>query len=65
MIFGVPQLIEFISETITLEPGDVIATGTPAGVGFARNPPVFLKPGDEMEVTIEGVGGLNNPVIGQ
>ena len=65
MIFGVPQLIEFISESITLEPGDVIATGTPAGVGFARNPPVFLKPGDEMEVTIEGVGGLNNPVIGQ
>lgn len=65
LIFGVPQLIEFISESITLEPGDVIATGTPAGVGFARKPPVFLKPGDEMEVTIEGVGGLNNPVIGQ
>lgn len=65
MIFSVPQLIEFISESITLEPGDVIATGTPAGVGFARNPPVFLQPGDEMEVTIEGVGGLNNPVIGQ
>lgn len=65
LIFGVPQLIEFISESITLEPGDVIATGTPAGVGFARNPPVFLKPGDEMEVTIEGLGGLNNPVIGQ
>lgn len=65
LIFGVPQLIEFISETITLEPGDVIATGTPAGVGFARNPPVFLKPGDEMEVMIEGIGGLNNPVIGQ
>jgi 2-keto-4-pentenoate hydratase/2-oxohepta-3-ene-1,7-dioic acid hydratase in catechol pathway len=65
LIFGVPQLIEFISESITLEPGDVIATGTPAGVGFARNPPVFLKPGDEMEVTIEGLGGLNNPVTGQ
>ena len=65
LIFGVPQLIEFISETITLEPGDVIATGTPAGVGFARNPPMFLKPGDEMEVTVEGIGGLNNPVIGQ
>ena len=65
LIFGVPQLIEFISETITLEPGDVIATGTPAGVGFARNPPVFLKPGDEMEVMIEGIGGLNNPVTGQ
>lgn len=65
LIFGVPQLIEFISESITLEPGDVIATGTPAGVGFARKPPVFLKPGDEMKVTIEGLGGLNNPVIGQ
>ena len=65
LIFGVPRLIEFISESITLEPGDVIATGTPAGVGFARKPPVFLKPGDEMEVTIDGIGGLNNPVIGQ
>ena len=65
LIFGVPQLVEFISESITLEPGDVIATGTPAGVGFARKPPVFLKPGDEMEVTIDGLGGLTNPVIGQ
>ncbi len=64
LIFGVPRLIEFLSQTITLEPGDVIATGTPAGVGFARNPPVFLKPGDEMEVQIEGIGGLNNPVVG-
>lgn len=63
MIFGVPRLIEFLSETITLEPGDVIATGTPPGVGFARNPPVFLKAGDQMEVLIEGVGGLGNPVI--
>ena len=63
LIFGVPRLIEFLSETITLEPGDVIATGTPAGVGFARNPPVFLKAGDQMEVLIEGMGGLGNPVI--
>ena len=63
MIFGVARLIEFLSETITLEPGDVIATGTPSGVGFARNPPVFLKPGDEMEVNIEVVGGINNPVV--
>jgi 2-keto-4-pentenoate hydratase/2-oxohepta-3-ene-1,7-dioic acid hydratase in catechol pathway len=63
LIFGVPRLIEFLSQTITLEPGDVIATGTPAGVGFARNPPVFLKAGDEMEVLIEGMGGLGNPVI--
>jgi 2-keto-4-pentenoate hydratase/2-oxohepta-3-ene-1,7-dioic acid hydratase in catechol pathway len=65
LIFGVPRLIEFISETITLEPGDVIATGTPPGVGFARKPPVFLKPGDQMEIYIEGMGGLGNPVIGQ
>jgi 2,4-diketo-3-deoxy-L-fuconate hydrolase len=64
LIFGVPELIEFISQSITLEPGDVIATGTPPGVGFARKPPVFLQPGDEMEVKIEGIGGLNNPVIG-
>ena len=63
LIFGVPRLIEFLSQTITLEPGDVIATGTPAGVGFARNPPVFLKPGDEMEVQIEGMGGLANPIV--
>lgn len=65
LIFGVPQLIEFISQTITLEPGDVIATGTPSGVGFARKPPVFLKPGDEMEVLIEGMGRLGNPVVAE
>ena len=65
LIFGVPRLIEFVSQTITLEPGDVIATGTPAGVGFARKPPVFLKPGDEMEVLIEGLGGLGNPVVAE
>src|SRR5215208_4979336 len=65
LIFGVPELIEFLSETITLEPGDVIATGTPPGVGFARNPPVFLKPGDQMEVLIEGMGGLGNPVVSE
>lgn len=65
MIFGVPALIEFISQSITLEPGDVIATGTPSGVGFARKPPVFLKPGDEMEVIIEGVSSMNNPVVSE
>ena len=65
LIFGVPALIEFITQTITLEPGDVIATGTPAGVGFARKPPVFLKPGDQMEVSIEGVDGVGNPVISE
>jgi 2-keto-4-pentenoate hydratase/2-oxohepta-3-ene-1,7-dioic acid hydratase in catechol pathway len=65
LIFGVPALIEFITQSITLEPGDVIATGTPPGVGFARKPPVFLKPGDQMEVLIEGMGGLGNPVAGE
>jgi 2-keto-4-pentenoate hydratase/2-oxohepta-3-ene-1,7-dioic acid hydratase in catechol pathway len=63
LIFGVPALIEFLSQSITLEPGDVIATGTPAGVGFARKPQVFLQPGDQMEVLIEGMGGLRNPVV--
>ena len=63
LIFSVPQLIEFISESITLEPGDVIATGTPPGVGFARKPPIFLRPGDVMEVEIEGIGGIDNPVV--
>src|SRR5439155_24858116 len=62
-IFGVPELIEFLSQTITLEPGDVIATGTPSGVGFARKPPVFLRPGDMMEVEIEHLGKLGNPVV--
>jgi 2-keto-4-pentenoate hydratase/2-oxohepta-3-ene-1,7-dioic acid hydratase in catechol pathway len=65
LIFGIPALIEFITHSITLEPGDVIATGTPPGVGFARKPPVFLKPGDQMEVLIEGMGGLGNPVAGE
>ena len=63
LIFGVPELVEFLSQTITLEPGDVIATGTPPGVGFARKPPVFLQPGDEMQVVIEKVGFLGNSVI--
>jgi 2-keto-4-pentenoate hydratase/2-oxohepta-3-ene-1,7-dioic acid hydratase in catechol pathway len=63
MIFRVPELIAFITASISLEPGDVIATGTPAGVGFARKPPVFLKPGDRMEVEIERIGGLGNPVV--
>jgi 2-keto-4-pentenoate hydratase/2-oxohepta-3-ene-1,7-dioic acid hydratase in catechol pathway len=62
LIFGVPELIEFLSASITLEPGDVIATGTPPGVGFARKPPVFIKAGDRMEVELEGLGVLVNPV---
>jgi 2-keto-4-pentenoate hydratase/2-oxohepta-3-ene-1,7-dioic acid hydratase in catechol pathway len=63
LIFRVPELIAFISASITLEPGDIIATGTPAGVGFARKPPVFLKPGDKMDVEIERIGGLGNPIV--
>jgi 2-keto-4-pentenoate hydratase/2-oxohepta-3-ene-1,7-dioic acid hydratase in catechol pathway len=62
MIFGVRELIWFISRGITLEPGDVISTGTPHGVGFARKPPIFLKAGDQVVVEIDGVGRLSNPV---
>jgi 2-keto-4-pentenoate hydratase/2-oxohepta-3-ene-1,7-dioic acid hydratase in catechol pathway len=62
LIFRIPELIEFITASTSLEPGDVIATGTPAGVGFARKPPVFLKAGDTVDVTIERIGGLGNPI---
>jgi len=62
MIFGVAEIIAFASQTITLEPGDLIATGTPAGVGVFRDPPVFLQPGDEITIEIDGIGALTNPV---
>jgi len=62
LIFKIPELIEFISTFVTLEPGDVIATGTPPGVGFAQKPPVYLAAGDQMEVEIEGIGVLKNVV---
>jgi 2-keto-4-pentenoate hydratase/2-oxohepta-3-ene-1,7-dioic acid hydratase in catechol pathway len=65
LIFKIPELIEYISQVVTLEPGDVVATGTPAGVGFARRPPRWLKPGDEVIVKIEGIGELRNPVIAE
>jgi len=65
LIFRVPELISFISATITLEPGDVIATGTPDGVGAFRNPPIYLKPGDVVEVEVEGIGTLRNPVVAE
>ena len=64
LIFKIPQLIEFISQDLTLLPGDIISTGTPSGVGFTREPPVFLKPGDLVSIKIEGIGVLENPVIG-
>jgi 2-keto-4-pentenoate hydratase/2-oxohepta-3-ene-1,7-dioic acid hydratase in catechol pathway len=63
LIFKIPQLLEFITSTSTLNPGDIICTGTPNGVGFFRAPPVFLKPGDVIEVEIEGLGRLRNPIV--
>ena len=63
MIFGVAYLIHYISQGITLEPGDVIATGTPEGVGVFRKPPVLLKDGDVFEVAIEGLGALRNTFV--
>jgi 2-keto-4-pentenoate hydratase/2-oxohepta-3-ene-1,7-dioic acid hydratase in catechol pathway len=65
LIFKIPQLIVYLSSVFTLEPGDIIATGTPAGVGFARKPPVYLKPGDEVRIQVEGIGELVNPVLGE
>ncbi|HZU40555.1 MAG TPA: fumarylacetoacetate hydrolase family protein [Solirubrobacteraceae bacterium] len=65
MIFDVPRTIEFLSSFTTLRPGDVIATGTPGGVGFARQPPVWLVPGDVIEVTVEGVGRIENRVVAE
>jgi 2-keto-4-pentenoate hydratase/2-oxohepta-3-ene-1,7-dioic acid hydratase in catechol pathway len=65
MIFDIPTLINYASTIFTLVPGDVIVTGTPAGVGFSRKPPKFMKPGDTVEVEIEGIGILRNPVIAQ
>jgi 2-keto-4-pentenoate hydratase/2-oxohepta-3-ene-1,7-dioic acid hydratase in catechol pathway len=62
MVFGVAEIVSFVSQAITLEPGDLIATGTPAGVGVFRDPPIFLKPGDEITIEIEGLGELTNPV---
>jgi 2,4-didehydro-3-deoxy-L-rhamnonate hydrolase len=63
MIWSIPQLIEYISKAITLDPGDVIATGTPSGVGVFRDPPIFLAPGDRARCEIEGIGSVDNPVI--
>ncbi len=63
LIFGIDELVAHLSQLVTLEPGDLIFTGTPSGVGVARKPPVFLKDGDVVEVEIEGIGVLRNPVI--
>ncbi len=64
MIHSVPEQIVYASNTITLRPGDVIATGTPPGVGSARTPPILLKAGDKMDCSYDGVGTLSNPVVG-
>jgi len=64
MVFGVAELIEFLSRGMTLEPGDVIVTGTPHGVGAAMSPPRFLVPGDSVRCEIDGLGSIENPVVG-
>lgn len=63
MIFSMERLIAIVSDVMTLEPGDLIVTGTPSGVGYARKPPVFLKPGDVCAIEIDGIGVLRNPVV--
>jgi 2-keto-4-pentenoate hydratase/2-oxohepta-3-ene-1,7-dioic acid hydratase in catechol pathway len=65
MIFDVPSIISYVSSWTALVPGDVIATGTPEGVGFARKPPLWLKAGDTVEVEISGIGVLRNPIIAE
>jgi len=65
LIFKIPELIAYISSVVTLEPGDVVSTGTPAGVGYARKPPRFLKPGDDVIVRVEQIGELRNPVVAE
>ena len=65
LVFKIPELIEYISTVVTLEPGDVVATGTPAGVGFGRKPPRWLRPGDEMIVRIQGLGELRNRCVSE
>ena len=63
LIFGVDEIISYASQTMTLEPGDLILTGTPAGVGVFRDPQRLLQAGDEVTITIEGIGSLTNPVV--
>jgi 2-keto-4-pentenoate hydratase/2-oxohepta-3-ene-1,7-dioic acid hydratase in catechol pathway len=65
LIFKVPDLIAFLSSVFTLEPGDIVSTGTPAGVGFARKPPRYLRPGDQVSIKIQNIGVLKNPVVAE
>jgi 2-keto-4-pentenoate hydratase/2-oxohepta-3-ene-1,7-dioic acid hydratase in catechol pathway len=62
-LWGIAETIMLITECMTLEPGDVVITGTPAGVGYARNPPVFMKAGDICEIEIESIGVLRNTIV--
>jgi 5-carboxymethyl-2-hydroxymuconate isomerase len=63
MVFGVADLVSILSHSFTLEAGDIIASGTPPGVGFSRKPPIFLQPGDTVKTWIKGIGELNNPIV--
>ncbi|HLG95429.1 MAG TPA: fumarylacetoacetate hydrolase family protein [Bryobacteraceae bacterium] len=63
LIFKIPELVAYLASVMTLEPGDVVSTGTPSGVGFARKPPRYLKAGDEVIISVEGIGELRNPVL--
>ncbi len=63
LAFDIPTLISYVSKALTWNPGDILATGTPSGIGFKRNPPIFLKAGDTFEVVISQIGTLSNPVI--
>jgi 2-keto-4-pentenoate hydratase/2-oxohepta-3-ene-1,7-dioic acid hydratase in catechol pathway len=65
LIFKIPDLIAYLSSVFTLEPGDIVSTGTPAGVGVARKPPRFLRAGDDVVVRIQGIGELRNPVVAE
>ena len=65
LIFKIPDLIAFLSSVFTLEPGDIVSTGTPAGVGVARKPQRFLRPGDDVVVRIQAIGELRNPVVAE
>jgi acylpyruvate hydrolase len=65
MIFRIPFIVKFISEIVTLEPGDIILTGTPPGVGHSRSPQVFMKPGDTISIDIENLGTLTNPLVAE
>jgi acylpyruvate hydrolase len=64
LVFGIPRLVAELSAVMTLEPGDIVATGTPAGVGTSREPKRWLRPGERVRVEIEGIGALENPVVG-